>query len=343
MFEYIDENNYDIDSVLVIKDGYLLVEEYLNEDYSVTDLHSVFSVTKSVSSALIGIAIDEGYIKGVDQKILEFFENVLVLNKAEKENITIEHLLTHTSGIYWRESQLPYSSPDNSFSKLSDSPNWVEFILNETLEYEPGTVQNYNSGDSHLLSAILTNATGKSTLEYATEHLFDPLGIKKLQWQTDPQGINTGGSGLLLRPRGMAKFGFLYLNNGTWDDSQLVPKEWVINSTKNPVEIDEWASYGYQWWVYPQVNSYLALGYGGQIIWLTPEYDLEIVFTSSLFDGEWPIATLAVDYIIKAIEEGYVEKTPFSAASIILSIITISCLTLNLRKIKDKANPKKIQ
>ncbi|MHA2309008.1 MAG: serine hydrolase domain-containing protein, partial [Candidatus Heimdallarchaeaceae archaeon] len=288
MFEYIEGNNFDIDSILVIKEGNLTIEEYFTEDYTKTDLHSVFSVTKSVSSALIGIAIEEGYIESVDQKILDFFQDVNVLNKTNKENITIEHLLTHTSGVYWREDQLPYSSPDNSFNLMTDSPNWVEFLLNLSMENEPGTVRNYNSGDSHLLSAILTNATGTSTYLYAKEHLFDPLGIENLIWSQDPQGICFGGSGLRLRPRSMAKFGYLYLNNGTWDQEQLISKEWVLNSTKAHVVIDDWRSYGYQWYVYPQVNSYVALGYQQQIIWINPEYDLVIVFTSTISEGIWP-------------------------------------------------------
>lgn len=343
MFEYIEENNYDIDSVLIVKNGNLTVEEYLNELYSFDTLHSVYSVTKSIVSALIGIAIEEGHIESVDQKILDYFQDVSVLNVIDKENITVEHLLTHTSGIYWRESQVPYSSPENTFGKMTSSTNWVEFILNQTLEYEPGTVRNYNSGDSHLLSAILTNATGVSTQQYAIEHIFDPLGINRFEWQQDPQGIFFGGSGLLLNSRSMAKFGFLYLNNGTWDENQLVPKEWVINSTKDPVVIDDWASYGYQWWVYPQVNSYLALGFGQQIVWITPELDLVIVFTSSIFEGVWPFVTLAVDFIFQAIEEGFVEETISSFVFVILPITVIAYLILIRNRRKDKTKPLKIQ
>ena len=343
MFVYIEDNNFDMDSILVVKNGNLTIEEYLNEEYTASDLHSVFSITKSVSSALIGIAIDEGYIESVDQKILDFFQDVNVLNKSNKENITIEHLLTHTSGVYWREDQLPYSSPDNSYNLMTDSPNWVEFYLNLSMENEPGTVRNYNSGDSHMLSAILTNATATSTYLFAKEHLFDPLGIKELYWHKDPQGIFFGGSSLRLTPRSMAKFGYLYLNNGTWDQEQLVPKEWVLNSTKIQVSWEGWASYGYQWYIYPQANSYIALGYQQQIIWITPSHDLVIVFTSTITEGMWPFVILAVDYIIEAIIEGYVEKTTLSVTFIVLSIVTISCLTNFLRTKKDKAKSKKIQ
>ncbi len=335
MFEYIEDNSFNMDSILVVKNGNLTIEEYLNEEYTASDLHSVFSITKSVSSALIGIAIDEGYIESVDQKMLDFFQDVNVLNKSNKENITIEHLLTHTSGVYWREDQLPYSSPDNTFNLMTDSPNWVEFFLNLSMENEPGTVRNYNSGDSHLLSAILTNATGTSTYLFAKEHLFNPLGIKLLVWDQDPQGIYFGGSGLRLTPRSMAKFGYLYLNKGTWDQDQLIPKEWVLNSSKAHVTWEGWASYGYQWYVYSEFNSYLAVGYQQQIIWITPEYDLVIVFTSRISEGMWPFAVISVDYIMKAIEEGYVEKTSFPIITIILPvIISISYIQIFRKKVR---------
>jgi CubicO group peptidase (beta-lactamase class C family) len=336
MFEYIESNSFDMDSVLVVKNGNLTVEEYLNEDYTASELHSVFSITKSVSSALIGIAIEEGYIESVNQKILDFFQDVNVLNKANKENITIEHLLTHTSGVYWREDQLPYSSPDNSFGLMTDSPNWVEFYLNLSIENEPGTVRNYNSGDSHMLSAILSNATGTSTYLFAKEHLFDPLGIKDLYWQQDPQGTVFGGSGLRLTPRSLAKFGYLYLNNGTWDQEQLIPEEWVLNSTKIHISWDDWASYGYQWYIYPQAKSYIALGYQQQIIWVTPEYDLVIVLTSTITEGMWPFVILAVDYIIKSIEEGYVDKTSLPLITIIPVLILIGSKLRSRKRIRNR-------
>ena len=323
MFNYIDINNYAIDSVLVAKSGYLIVEEYLRSNYGKDDFHSVFSVTKSVMSSLIGIAIDEGYINGTDQKILDYFSDVSVVNKADKENITIEHLLTHTSGIQWNEWGVPYSSPENTYGQLTDSENWVEFVLNQTLAHEPGTFHEYSSGDSHLLSAILYEATGQKTQDYAEEKLFEPLGITKNIWFIDSQGVHFGGSGLELTSQSMAKFGYLYLNNGTWNGSQIIPKEWVINSTIEYVYEENWFNYGYQWWIYPEYNSYLALGFAGQIIWINQELDLVIVFTSSLGEGEWPIATLAVDFIMKAVEEDYVAKTSFPAVMLMLPAMVL--------------------
>ncbi len=340
MFNYIDIHEYAIDSVLAVKNGYLVIEEYLKSNYGPNDLHPIYSITKSVMSSLIGIAIDEGYIIGTDQKILDYFDGISVLNKADKENITIEHLLTHTSGINWSEWDVPYGSPENTYGQLTDSENWVEFILNQTLVHEPGTVHEYSTGDSHLLSAILYEATGQRTRDYAEEKLFTPLGISDNIWFLDSQGIHFGGSGLELTSPSLAKFGYLYLNNGTWNGTQIVPKEWVKNSTINSVEVDSWARYGYQWWVYPEVNSYLALGYAGQRIWINQELDLVIVFTSSLSTGAWPsFVTLAANFIMKAVEEGYdpISETSFPTVSLIFpAMILMISVELNRRKKQRK-------
>ncbi len=189
MFEYIEENNYAVDSVLIVKDGYLVVEEYLT--FSSETLHPVYSVTKSFTSTLIGRAIEEGYIESVDQKILDFLRHIDVPNIENKENITIEHLLTMTSGISWNED-ISYYDSANTFRQLVDSSNWVEFVLNQAMEDEPGNTWKYNSGGSHLLSAIIENATGISTLGYASTHIFSKLGFSSYFWEEDPQDICFG-------------------------------------------------------------------------------------------------------------------------------------------------------
>jgi len=306
-----------------VKNGYLVVEEYLSY-YSAGTLHPVYSVTKSFISTLIGIAIEEGYIESVNQKILDFFVNVTVPNIELKENITLSHLLTMTSGISWRESDISYFSPENSFSQMTGSANWVDFVLSRTMVEEPGTIFNYNSGGSHLLSAIIEKATNKSTFVYANEHIFGPLGFSDAFWSQDPQGIYFGGANLQLLPMDMAKFGFLYLNNGTWNGTQIVPEEWILHSSNDTVTLTDWTSYGYQWWVYPQINSYLALGWAGQIIYVIPDHDIVTVFTSSLSETEWPFVVLAVDFIIRAAEEGYIEPTPISLIAILVPLVVLT-------------------
>ncbi|MHA1420155.1 MAG: serine hydrolase domain-containing protein [Candidatus Heimdallarchaeaceae archaeon] len=319
MFEYIDENHYDIDSVLIVKDGYLVVEEYLT--YSSETLHPVYSVTKSFTSTLIGIAIDEGCIDGVDQKILDFLGHVDVPNIASKENITIAHLLSITSGISWNE-EISYYDPANTFRQLIDSSNWVEFVLNQPMEYEPGNTWEYNSGGSHLLSAIIENATGISTLEYADSQIFSTLGFSNYYWEEDPQDICFGGSGLQILPRDMAKLGYLFLNNGTWNETQIVSEEWVSQASAGNIYLTDRTDYGYQWWVFPLLDAYLDLGWAGQIIMVIPKHDIVIVFASSLDEDEFPFREIVADYIIKASEEGYVELTSITLISTILPLIT---------------------
>ncbi len=334
MLEYIATNDFDIDSILLVKNGYLVVEEYPRY-YTSNTMHIVYSVTKSFMSTLIGIAIEEGYIDSVNQRIMDFFQNVTVPNIESKENITIAHLLTMTSGIEWEED-ISYLLPENSFRQMKESDNWIEFILSREMANEPGTAFKYNSGASHLLSAIIENATGDTSLQYLKDHIFDPLGISRYFWEQDPQGLYFGGSDLHLLPQDMAKFGFLFLNNGSWNGTQLVPEEWVINASNDSVAVSDWSSYGYQWWVYPQINSYLALGWAGQIIQIIPEFDIVAVFTSSLSESQWPFVTLIVDYIIQAAAEGYIEETSFESTLIILSFVITSSFVL--RKSKKNNN-----
>ncbi len=318
MFEYIDENNYAIDSVLIVKDGYMVVEEYLSY-YSSETLHPVYSVTKSFTSTLIGRAIEEGYIESVDQKILEFLGHVDVPNIENKENITIEHLLTMTSGIAWNE-EISYYDPENTFRQLYDSSNWVEFVLNQPMEDEPGDTWKYNSGGSHLLSAIIENATGISTRDYAENQIFSKLGFSDYFWEEDPQGICFGGSGLQILPKDMAKLGYLFLNNGTWNVNQIVSEEWVSQASEGKIFLSYRTEYGYQWWVYPLIDAYLALGWAGQIICVIPQHDIVAVFTSSLNENEFPFREIVADYIIKASEEGYIESIAITLGSVILSL-----------------------
>ena len=328
MFEYIEENNYAVDSVLIVKDGYLVVEEYLT--FSSETLHPVYSVTKSFTSTLIGRAIEDGYIESIDQKILDFLGHIDVPNIENKENITIEHLLTMTSGIAWNED-ISYYDPANTFRQLVDSSNWVEFVLNQAMEDEPRNTWKYNSGGSHLLSAIIENATGIPTLGYASTHIFSKLGFYNYLWEEDPQDICFGGGGLQLLPKDMAKLGYLFLNKGTWNDTQIVSEEWVSQASEGKIYLSDRTNYGYQWWVFPQINAYLALGWAGQIIMVIPDHDIVAVFTSSLDESDFPFRELAADYIIKASEEGYVGPASITLISIILPL-SFCALVFALKK-----------
>ena len=331
MFEHISLSNYQIRSVLLVKDGYLVVEEY--SIVGPNTLQPVYSVTKSITSSLIGIAINEGYISGVNQSILDYLWDDNIPNLIGKENITIEHLLTMTSGIAWTEN-ISYNSPENFFRQLIISSNWVEFVLNQDMVTEPGTEWNYNSGGSHLLSAIIEKATGESTLMYADYHIFSKLGFSEYTWETDPQDIYFGGSGLRIMSKDMAKFGYLLLNNGSWNGTQIISEEWVEQATESSVILSDATHYGYQWWIYPQYNVYLALGWAGQIICIIPEYDIVAVFTSELNEEESPFRDLIGNYIIPAAVKGFTDAASFHTVTIISSLLVCSVVHFIMRRKK---------
>lgn len=263
----------DIYSLLIVKNGHLIYENYYKKGMpDRADL--VHSVTKSFMSSLIGIAIDKGYIKSVDQKIIEFFPDSYTKDlEPDAKEITLHHLLTMSSGYKWDDQS-------DDLWRLIYSPNWVKFILGSEQIKPPGFVFNYNTALSHLLSAILTQATQMSTQDFAEKFLFGPLGIKSKNWTTDPQGIYSGGFGLHLTPREMAKLGYLYLKNGNWNKKQIISEQWVKESTKS--QIKGYYDYGYQWWIIKTGGfpSYRAWGRRGQFIVVIPDLDSVIVVTS---------------------------------------------------------------
>ena len=307
MISYIYDQEYAFDSIIIVRHGYVVLEEYPNPRYTSDDLHILYSVTKSFTSALVGIAIDLGYIESVDQKLLDFFPNTTILNlDSRKEEITLRHLLTMSAGIEWE-------GPDDMSHTWGDavlSRDPIEFILNQPMDYEPGTHWYYNGGCSHLLSAILTRVTGNSTLDFAKKYLFKPLNITDVYWPKDPQGIYYGGQDIRLTPPDMAKFGYLFLNNGTWDNEQIISQEWVFESTRTSFSFNPNEGYGYQWWTYPSLNAYFAYGFDEQRIIVLPEQDLVVVFTSEIQD-----ARIEPDLLLKYILPAVLDKD-FSTVSV---------------------------
>jgi CubicO group peptidase (beta-lactamase class C family) len=266
--EHIKDNLPHMRSVLVIRHGYLIFEEYYQG--APNDYQNVASATKSIISALIGIALQEGYIKSVEQKAVDFYPEYVTPNTDPQiKHITIEHLLTMTSGL---EMESNYGE------------DWIKSTLEQSISSRPGKVFHYNDSAAHLLSGILTRTTHMTALEFGNKYLFQPLGIPTPIWETDPQGNNVGGDGLSLRPREMAKFGYLYLNQGFWDGKLLVPAEWVRVSTQKHAEADILNDdYGYLWWVTTVEGhaAYYAAGFGGQFIYVVPDLDLVVVMTGN--------------------------------------------------------------
>jgi CubicO group peptidase (beta-lactamase class C family) len=296
MIEFVQEREYNVDSIVVIRHGYEVAEIYF-EPFSEGERHILYSCTKSVVSALIGIAIEMGYIQGVDQPMLDFFPDYTPENNDErKESMTIEDLLTMSTGFECRDS---YLYENRGLVDMHESDDWVQHVLDLPMENEPGTYFEYCNGSSFLLSAIITQVTGMSALEYAQEKLFPPMGITDASWDSSPDGINYGYSHLFLQPEDMAKFGYLYLHSGKWDGEQVVPAEWVEVSTKEQISAETLQDgYGYQWWT-DDAGYYMALGYLGQFIFVLPDLDMVVVIVSDRYQGDFEAPEiLLTEYII---------------------------------------------
>jgi CubicO group peptidase (beta-lactamase class C family) len=297
MMDYIEDNHVSIQSVVVVRNGYKILEEY-SSYYDQSDTHLLFSVTKSFTSALVGIAIEQGYIDNVSVPMLSFFPDYNITNEdPRRERITIEHLLTMRSGMFWDETSVPFSSPLNGIYQIN-SGDGVEFMLNSDMVAEPGTLWHYNTGASHLLSAIVQVATGMTTLEFAEENLFGPLNISPAYWSRDLAGWYKGGYDLRMTTLNMAKFGYLFLNNGTWDGNQIIPEEWVHSSTSTISDLDDYTGYGYQWWTTPELEMYSARGLYGQYIFVIPAQDIVVAFSSNIRSGAYPHENLVAQFIL---------------------------------------------
>jgi CubicO group peptidase (beta-lactamase class C family) len=209
--------------------------------------------------------------------------------------MTLDDLLTMRSGLDWQEG-------DPAIRAMYMSSDWVKVVLDEPMITAPGSKFNYCSGCSHVLSAVLQQATNMNPRDFADQYLFKPLGITNVNWDTDADGTPIGGWGLQLTPRDMAKLGYLYLHRGQWEGQQIVSAEWVKDATRTHTETDGNLGYGYQWWTYPSLEAYTALGRGGQTIFVVPRLDLIVVTTAEL-DNHDPIFQLIEQYIVPAVRD----------------------------------------
>lgn len=262
-------------SLLVSHQGSLVLERYYHGARA-GQLANIKSASKSVIAALVGIAIAKGHIKSAGQPIADYFPELAKDPEPKKREITIDDLLTMRSGLD--------STSGRQYGAWVRSRNWVRYALARPLIDEPGTRVEYSTGTSHLLSAILTKATQKSTWQFAQEELAKPLGFNLARWPQDPQGIYFGGNDMLMTPRQMVAFGELYERGGRVGERQLIPKEWV-EKADDGVGRSRWGSdreYGYGFWVrdFAGHQSYYAWGYGGQFIFIIPSLDLVVVTTS---------------------------------------------------------------
>ncbi|WP_420630272.1 serine hydrolase domain-containing protein [Candidatus Leptofilum sp.] len=296
-----------IDSISIIRNGYLVADFYFNPLFPKDTAHVIHSCTKSIMSALIGIAIEQGHIASVDVPMMEFFKDKQHAIKDERmAAITLRDLLSMKTGIRSRDS---YLYQWEGLFEMTATDDWIAHILSLPIDAQPGTRFDYSNLSSFLLSAIVQKATGMDTLAFARKYLFDPIGIGEVRWEWSPQGIGIGYARMWLKPEDMAKFGLLYLQQGQWKGRQIIPAAWVQESItphafpKNYVEVRDangkkdqeltsrnWAGanffrafadgYGYQWWL-DKSGAYSAVGVAGQFIVVAPEQNLLMVVTSS--------------------------------------------------------------
>jgi CubicO group peptidase (beta-lactamase class C family) len=307
MNELINNLDHRIHSILVVKNGKLVFEEYFpgiafyHGAYTQFDRetgHNLASVTKSFTSALIGLAIRHGFIPDVNRKVFDFFPEYAGLRNAEKDRITIKHLLTMTSGLQWDEDTYPYTDPRNDCAQLFNQEDPLRYVLGMPMESEPGTQFLYNSGTVNVLGEIIRKASGMRADDFAERFLFNTLGIADFWWQELANDICYTSGDLKLRPRDMAKFGNLYLRNGNWNGEQVLPAQWIQDSIRN--YISQSPDYGYLWWMStPEVNDvpipvFSAIGWGGQRIAVIQDLDMVVVVTAGYYD-EYEKEALHVD------------------------------------------------
>ena len=276
--ERIRDHYPNVYSLLVVRHGVLVYEKYYKgmNQYSA---NPVYSVTKSVISALTGIAMREKLINSVNQRVADFLPEYFTGLEPEKKEITIADCLTMTGGL---------ASIDKDYRSYYMSRDWMEYALKQPLISKPGGKFDYNTGLPHFLSVIITKSSGANTKEFAEKYLFSKIGIAPIHWDYDSKGYYGGGFGLYLTPRDMAKFGYLYFNRGKWDGEQIVPEAWVSESLQKHASVDKGVDYGYLFWLQPMRDpargkihdTYRADGAGGQKIIMVPDLDLVAVVTA---------------------------------------------------------------
>lgn len=319
MYNYIFGDGQYIQSILISRDGYIIHDEYLYlcqrtgdsfyynpaDDFILDQIHEsrhhIWSMTKSVTSLLVGIAIERGDLNNVSQKFFDIFPDKWkpsYLNETKK-NISIEDLLTMRSGLNWSEVVDAFEIwPETGYS--------LDYILNKSLVHEPGTTFEYSTGNTELLAAILQNKTGVKLADYAQQYLFEPIGIDEndMEWIEDTwewgsgslTTISHGGFGIFATPRALARIGELCLNNGNWNGTQVVSAEWIQNATTThsiPIGVGEGSEYGYLFWLHE--DYYSAVGALGQLIAIIPELDIVVVLTSELLN----LASDTPNYLIE--------------------------------------------
>lgn len=312
-----------VHGLVIIKDGYLVCEEYFEGEvynnptsigptvmFDRDRIHNLASTTKSITSAMVGIAIDQGFIASEQESIYQIFDEYEGLSDELKEKMTIEHLLTMTAGWEWDENTEMTSENDLYLFNTSSDP--IQFLLSRPMEAEPGSVWNYNGGGVTMLGKIVDRAAGMGLEDFSVQYLFGPLGITDYWWPYIRTGLVAAHGDLKLRPRDMAKIGQLFLDGGVWNGQRIISEEWVEQSTQIWYEFDGiwWGGsdgYGYLWWHIPfyvgdeTYRAYSSMGWGGQYITVFPELDMVVVFTGGNYATAEPNYDIIQNHIIPAV------------------------------------------
>jgi CubicO group peptidase (beta-lactamase class C family) len=320
-----------VHAILIERKGRLIYEEYFEgfdekwgeplgrRSMSAETIHDLRSVTKSVISALVGIAVSEGSIPSLDQPIVEWFPEYPELKTAERQRVTIAHVLSMTSGFEWNED-VPYNDPRNDEIKMTDDSQPLRYALSRPFAIDPGEDFNYNGGLTQVMAAVLERATRTPLEDYARIKLFEPLGITEVEWMGDLAGMPSAASGLRLLPRDVAKIGSLYLHQGKWNGKQVIPADWIESSTRRQFRFrprtgaDAGGEFGYAyfWWYscYPTsaglVEARAAVGNGQQRIFVLPGLHTVVTILAGRYNDFAIGATLGrrilVEHIIPAVK-----------------------------------------
>jgi len=310
----------EIDALLVARNGVLVYEGYFHPATAVDTFHQLNSVTKSVTSILVGVTARQGLLDGYDQSLESLFPELadIFAQDAAKRSLTLRHVLTMSTGLAWDGLEEGNREQDGFYVRRA--PDAARYVLDKPLEAEPGTRFLYSDGSSLLLAAVLRNVSGMEADAFARTELFDPLGIGPTMWQHIDDGLVEAGGGLFMRGRDLLKLGQLYLQRGMWNGRQIVTGEWVDASLRPWTETD-WPTsrYGFQWWMYPWSPSggsgerfglIAGSGYGGQKLFIVPGLDLVAVFFGCTTEGydcgisDTVPETVMYNYILPAVDPG---------------------------------------
>ncbi|MGD2123837.1 MAG: serine hydrolase [Gemmatimonadota bacterium] len=328
MMDSLRSGHYEeVHSVVIVKNGHLAFEEYFpghdfgysNPGFLGTYLefgrntpHNTHSATKSVISALVGLAIDLGFISDVDERVFDYFPEFADYAVGGKEAITVRDMLTMTSGLEWPEWDVPVGGGLSPIEQLNASADPIAYVLSRPLLHPPGTVYNYNGGTVNVLCQLAARSAGTDVEAFADQRLFGPLGVSNYSFPHHQSGLALCHGDIYITPRDMAKFGQLFLNGGVWMGRRVISEEWTQESVAPRVSVRNfnlyWAEdYGYLWWLNDYAvggnsySTYKALGWGGQEIWVVPEEEMVVVFTGASYSRNPSTDHIMIRYVFPSL------------------------------------------